>query len=114
MADNVLVIVSSGKEARGKAMTGMMYAMNAKKHHWLQDVKVIFFGPSEDMIANADEELADVLKEIINLGLEPVACSSYAGKNSIKEQLEKIGMIVDPVGPIISSYIKKGYEIVTF
>ena len=49
MAENILVIISSGEEAVGKAMTGMRFAYNAAKNKWLNDVRIILFGPSEKL-----------------------------------------------------------------
>lgn len=114
MSNGVLVIVSSGEEAKEKAYTGMLYAINAKKHKWMDDVSLIFFGPSEDMITKADPEIAGMLKESIELGITPVACSSYASRKNISDPLKDIGFSVDPVGPIISAYIKKGYQVLIF
>lgn len=114
MTDGLLVIVSSGEEAREKAYTGMLYAINARKFNWIENVSLIFFGPSEEMMTRADPELSGMLKQSIELGITPFACSSYASRKNITEPLEDIGFSVDPVGPIISAYIKKGYEVLTF
>ena len=56
MVSKVLVILSTGEKE--KAYTGIMYATNAQKNKWLDEVKVIFFGPFEDLLC-ADEEVAD-------------------------------------------------------
>lgn len=114
MADGVLVIISSGKEAVDRAMTGMMYAYNALKYGWLQDVQVVFFGPSEELIISDNPEVRKMLENLMKQGVKPFACSAIAKGNGIETGLLQIGMDVLPVGPLISSYIKKGYATLTF
>lgn len=116
MARKLLVIISSGEEAMDKALTGMMYAMNVKKNNWLDDVKVIFFGPSERMIINAesDSQVGVFLKRLIEQGITPMACRAIAEGEDIIKGLSGLGIEVEYVGPLISSFIKNDYAIITF
>lgn len=116
MSANLLVLISSGKEAIGKASTGMMYAINAKKNGWMDDVRLIFFGPSEELIANPDEndDFLDLLKTAMETGISPMACKAVSEQKHITENLELKGIDMEYVGGIISAYIKKGYEVLTF
>jgi hypothetical protein len=47
MAKLLVVIATGDKE---KALTGLMYAKNAMKRGWMEDVKVVYFGPSEQLM----------------------------------------------------------------
>ena len=85
----------------------MMYARNAIKHRWLDDVKVIFFGPSERLIAE-NEKIAKRAQEIAKLS-ECVACKHISDKESLSSNLAKLGIKIEYVGPIISNLIKNGY-----
>ncbi|EQB70221.1 MAG: hypothetical protein AMDU1_APLC00069G0008 [Thermoplasmatales archaeon A-plasma] len=114
MADGALIIISSGKEAVDKAMTGMMYAYNALKYGWLPDVQVVFFGPSEELIISGNPEVRAMLEKLMGQGVKPFACSAIAKGSGLEAGLMQIGMDVLPVGPLISSYIKKGYATLTF
>lgn len=116
MANGLLVIISSGKEAPDKALTGMMYAVNAKKNNWIDNVNMIFFGPSEEFIAHSDSESrqAQLLKKAIELGITPVACKAISDGNEITPNLQSLGFEVEYVGLTISSYIKKDYQVLTF
>lgn len=116
MANGLLVIISSGEEAPDKALTGMMYAVNAKKNKWIDNVNLIFFGPSEDFIAKSDPESkqAQLLKKAVELGITPVACKAISDGNEITTSLQNLGFEVEYVGLIISSYIKKDYQVLTF
>ena len=116
MSNNLLVIISSGAEAPEKAMTGMMYAINARKHNWLEEVRLMFFGPSEEMIAKAkpDSQLGQMLKQALDLGLTPVACKAISDGNNITTELNGLGIETEYVGTVLSSYIKKDYQVLTF
>lgn len=116
MANGLLVIISSGEEAPDKALTGMMYAVNAKKNNWIDNVNMIFFGPSEKFIAGADSEsrASKLLKTAIELGITPVACKAISDGNELTASLQNLGFEVEYVGLIISSYIKKDYQVLTF
>ncbi len=57
MASKVMVILSTAE--KDKALTGIMYAVNAQKNKWVDDLKVIFFGPFENLICD-DEKVAQV------------------------------------------------------
>jgi len=48
MESRIVVIISSS--AAVKARTGAMYAINALKHGWMEDVKIIIFGPEQDLL----------------------------------------------------------------
>lgn len=116
MANGLLVIISSGEEAPDKALTGMMYAINAKKHNWIENVNLMFFGPSEKMIAKAepDGRVAAFLKQAVELGITPIACRAISDGENITTELKGLGVDVEYVGTIISSFIKKDYQVLTF
>jgi len=50
MAAKVLVIISTAEKE--KALTGLMYAVNAQKNRWVAHLKVIFFGPFENLLTS--------------------------------------------------------------
>lgn len=116
MANGLLVIISSGEEAIDKALTGMMYAVNTKKYNWIENVNLIFFGPSEKMIAKAGSkgEVATLLKTAMDIGITPIACRAISEGEKITEDLEGLGFSVDYVGATISDFIKKDYQVLTF
>lgn len=116
MTNNLLVIIASGEEAPDKALTGMMYAVNAKKNKWIENVSLIFFGPSEKFIAKAesDSRASQLLKTAIELGITPVACKAISDGNELTASLQNLGFEVEYVGLTISSYIKKDYQVLTF
>jgi len=110
MASKVMVIISTGEKE--KAFTGIMYAVNAQKNKWIDDVKVIFFGPFEDLICQ-DQEVADIASQLLDYET-PVACKRLSDNAGISGKLKEIGYNVEYVGTIISDHIKEGYVPLVF
>jgi len=105
MTDKVLVIIATGDKA--KALTGLMYAKNALKREWLEDVKVVYFGPSERLMVE-DADVASAAIEVASLG-EAYACKAISDRENISEKIDEMGVRVEYVGSIISDYVKQGY-----
>jgi hypothetical protein len=105
MASKVMVIVSTAEKE--KALTGIMYAVNAQKNKWVDDLKVIFFGPFENLMCE-DEEVAQAASRLLEYET-PIACKFLSDRDGISGNLEKMGVNVDNVGSLISGYIEEGY-----
>lgn len=106
----VIVIISTAE--KDKALTGIMYAVNAQKYKWIEDLKVIFFGPFENLLCE-DEEVAAAASRLLDYET-PIACKFLSDRDGISEKLEKIGVNVDYVGALISGYIAEGYVPMVF
>lgn len=107
MKPRVLIIISSGREAKEKAMTGLMYATNAVKNGWA-DVRLIFFGPVEDLIAENDPDIVSMIEKFSEISEKPLACRRIAEKKNYAEKIgEKVNVVY--VGSIISRLIADGY-----
>ena len=48
MSEKVVVIISTAETE--KARTGAMYAVNALKHGRLEEARLLFFGPAEQLV----------------------------------------------------------------
>ncbi len=113
MKPKVLVIVSSGEGEKEKALTGLMYAVNASKHGWA-DVKLILFGPVEELVANGDPDILTMLEMYARESGEiPLACRRIA---EMKGYEDRIGGSVklEYVGKIVSDLISEGYTPLVF
>jgi len=106
MSDRILVIIATAE--RAKAHTGAMYAVNALKHGWLADVKLVFFGPAEGLLLE-DEDLQVYLRDYQELSGEPVACRFLADRDGQSDGLRELGVRVTYVGSLVSDLIKEGY-----
>jgi hypothetical protein len=105
MSDKILVIISTGE--REKVLTALMYAKNTMKYGWLSDVKVIFFGPSENLLVS-DSDVRESAKELANLS-HPLACKIISDRDGISERIEQMGIEVDYVGIIIADLLQDEY-----
>ncbi|MFW9959206.1 MAG: hypothetical protein ACFFCT_14135 [Candidatus Odinarchaeota archaeon] len=105
LSDKLLVIISTGD--REKALTALMYVKNTIKYGWISDVKVIFFGPSENLLVS-DSDVRESAKELANLS-ESLACKMLSDRDSITDRIEEMGIEVDYVGAIIAELLRDGY-----
>ncbi|NJE85926.1 hypothetical protein E3E23_08835 [Thermococcus sp. CX2] len=105
-----LVIISSEDE---KALVGFMWATNALKYKWVEDVEVILFGPIERKIAEGDGKFLQWIERLRELGKLPLSCRRIAEDGGFAVKLEKYTR-VEYVGKIIADYLEKGYVPMTF
>ncbi len=105
MGSKLLVIIATGD--REKALAGLMYARNVLKNKWLDDIKVVFFGPCEKL-AILDGEILGFIKEITSESA-CYACKAISDKEGVSEKLREAGVKVEYVGTIVSNAIKEGY-----
>ena len=105
MSTKILVIIATAD--REKAIAGLMYARNVLKNKWLDDVKVVFFGPSEKL-AVFDEKIKWFIKEITDKGA-CFACKAISDEAGVSERLQEVGVEVEYVGTIVSDAVKEGY-----
>ena len=106
MNNKILAIISTSNA--GKARTGAMYALNALKHGWMEEVKIILFGPAQDLLLD-DAEFQKLIKEYQEIEEAVVACKFISDRDKKSEQLTELGIQVEYVGEIISNYIHEGY-----
>lgn len=105
MESKLMIIIATGDKE--KAIAGLMYARNVLKNKWLDDVKVVFFGPSEKLVT-CNEEIAWFVKDITARG-DCFACKAISDKEGLSERLREAGVRVEYVGTVVSNAIKEGY-----
>ncbi len=110
MASKIIVIISTAEKE--KAMTGILYATNILRHHWLNEAKVVFFGPFEKLLAD-DKAVQEGVKPLIDLQ-KPLACKFISDTQGVSAGLAQLGVQIDYVGQIISDAIKEGYVPMVF
>jgi hypothetical protein len=106
----VLIVISTGEAE--KALTGLMYAYRTMSEGWIDDVKVVFFGPSEKLLVQ-DERIAQLAQRICEAE-KPFVCKFISDQEGISEQIEDLGLKVEYVGTIMSDFIKDGYVPMVF
>ncbi len=101
----MLVIIASGEKE--KVIAGLMYARNAQKNKWLDDVKVVYFGPSERLIVQDEDVMAEAIE--IAAQSQTFACKALSDRDNVSGTIEELGVKVEYVGTIVSDFIKEGY-----
>ena len=114
MTGRCLVIISSGLENKEKAIVGFRFSLNVKRNSLLDDIRVILFGPSEKALASGDMDFLKLTRDLMSLNVIPIACRGVAKAQDIMGNLEGEGLQIEDVGPVISNYIREGYEVITF
>ena len=112
MANKVFAVVTDTDREQALEV-GLVYPTNCAKNKWLDEVKVIFFGPSEKLAA-FDTQVQEKIKEMKGYGVEVLACKWCSDRMGITAQLEAQGITVVYVGPVISQLIKDGWAQLTF
>lgn len=110
MGDKALVIISTAE--REKALTGLMWAKNALNRGWMDEVKVIFFGPAQGLVLE-NEAVKEAALEIAETE-KPVFCKFLSDRDGQSKQIEELGLVVDYVGSLIAGLIKDGYVPLVF
>ena len=110
MTDKALVIISTGDAE--KALTGLMWARNGMRFGWMEDIRVIFFGPSQKLLLE-DERVKKMALEIAEAE-KPIFCKYISDQEGNSQQIEATGMDVQYVGTIISDFLKDDYTPMVF
>lgn len=106
MSDKIVVIISTAEVE--KARTGMMYAVNAVLQNWMSEVKLIFFGPAQELLLE-DVIMKDFLLQFQQAEGKAVSCKFIADRDETDKETEALGVSVEYVGSMISDLIKEGY-----
>jgi hypothetical protein len=89
------------------------YAFNSKKQGWMDQVRVILWGPTE-RIAAEDKEFQELIKAWQVTGVEVYACKACSDNFGVSEVLEELGIDVRYVGNFVTEMLKEGWYQLTF
>lgn len=89
-----------------------MYTKNAKLKGWFDEVKLIVWGPSAKLLAE-DFELQAYFRNMVEIGVESIACKSCADSYGVSDALEKLGTNVFYVGEAFTQILKDEYKMIT-
>jgi len=112
MATKVFVVVGSG-DKEVIMWPGLKYPLKATTEKWMDEVKVIIFGPAEKLAAY-DLEVQQRLRELQEAGIHIMACKACADEYNITDILEEAGIEVIYVGSVISQLLKDGWASLSF
>ena len=100
----LLIVWTSGDREVATKMV-FMYAGNAMKHGWWEEVTLLVWGPSQELLAK-DGELRGRLVELMDLGVRVVACKACADSYPVTEELGSMGVEVFYTGELLTEWIR--------
>ncbi len=98
--------VTQDKEA-AKNMA-FMYTKNSKLKGWWDQVRLIVWGPSANLLAN-DPELQAELEELKAAGVELLACKACSDRYGVSDKLTELGIDVIYMGAPLTGMLKEGW-----
>ena len=110
---NVIIMIASGNAE--DIFFGLLYADRAIKNQWMDNVKVVLWGPAQKTIASlpADSDQVKLIKSIMSRGGKSAriwACKACADRYGVADKMEKLGCEVFHVGNATSYLLKLGYR----
>ena len=90
----------------------LLYAHNAKLKAWMEEVTVLIWGASQQLVAK-DKEIQEKIKLMINDGVKVVACLKCADNMEITDSLNSCNIDVFYTGEYLSNWIKSGDTVIT-
>jgi len=79
-----------------------------------EDVKLVFFGPSEEALTKHDHDIDNLMHMLTDLKVIPVACNGYAAAKNVTGDIAKMDIKLEYVSDTITRYADQGYRIITF
>jgi hypothetical protein len=111
MQERLLVLWASGDRTVAMNMV-CMYTLNSKIKGWWEEVTLLIWGASGDLLVN-DQELKEKIAEMQSAGVKVIACKRCAENMGIVEKLEEIGVKVFYTGEFLTEWLKSGSRLLT-
>ena len=106
-----MILTSRDKEVHKEV--GFKYAPNALKHEWMDQVRVILWGPTERLAAE-DKEFQNQIKNLLANGVEVYACKACSDGYGVSEKLASLDINVKYVGSMVTEMLKEGWHQLSF
>lgn len=90
-----------------------MYVFNAKINKWWDDIELIVWGPSADLLAE-DDDIQLSIVAMIKQGIKVVACKACADSYGVSEKLAKLNVDVKYMGQPLTEYLQSDVKVITF
>jgi hypothetical protein len=108
-----LIVWTSGDREVALKMV-FMYAYNCQKRGWMDQVRLLVWGPSGKLLTE-DEELQENLAALKEAGVELYACKGCADLYGISDKLTALGITVKYTGTMLADAQKDdGWNVLTF
>ncbi len=108
----LVVVWSSGDREIALKMV-FMYTLNSKLNKWWDDITLIIWGPSSNLLGQ-DYELQEYISRIKRAGIVIEACKACTDMYGVSDKLKQLGVDVKYIGETFTAYIMEGRKIITF
>jgi hypothetical protein len=106
------VIWSSGDPAVAHKVC-FMYTHNAKRRGWFDEVTLIVWGPSAELLTR-DPTLQDAIKAMKADGIVLEACKACSDSYGVSDQLSALGIDVKYMGIPLTEMLQGDWKVLTF
>jgi hypothetical protein len=91
-----------------------MYTYNAKVQNWWEEVELVVWGHSAQLLS-VDTEVGNYALKMMKDGVKVVACKACADSYGVSDVLAKMGVEVKYMGQPLTEYLKdEACRVVTF
>lgn len=97
-----------------KMELALRMSANAVEKGLYEDLKIVFWGPSQEKLLYLSGEPKDNFERLLKRGAVDSACINYAKAKGIEERLRMLGVPLEPAGERIAHYVGKGYQVLVF
>ena len=106
------VIWSSGDPAVAHKVC-FMYTHNAKRRGWFDEVTLIVWGPSAELLTR-DPTLQESIKAMKADGIVLEACKACSDSYGVSDQLSALGIDVKYMGIPLTEMLQGDWKVLTF
>jgi hypothetical protein len=108
-----LAVVWTSGDREVALKVAFMYTLNAKSRGWFDEVTLIVWGPSSNLLAQ-DQELQEYVQRMAEEGVTVVACQACADSYGVSEDLRALGIDVKYMGVPLTEMLQGDWEVITF
>lgn len=112
-ADHLAIVWTSGDPHVAHRMT-LMYANGANRQDWFDEVQLIIWGPSQQLVVG-DKDIRATIMDLQEAGVQVQACQACADSYGITDALRSHGLEVKYMGQPLSNRLKSDdWHVLTF
>ena len=111
--DKSLVILWTSADREVAEKMVFIYALNAKKYEWWDQITFIVWGPSAKLLSE-DPELQKQIKDLMEVGVDVKACLWCSDQYGVSDQCRAMGIDVKYMGRELTDLVQAGWELMTF
>lgn len=108
-----LVVVWTSRDPDVAHRMCLMYTHAAKTRGWFDEVRLVVWGPSQQLFV-ADKDIRAKVKAMQEDGVIVEACIACAESFGLVETIRDFGVEVKGMGEPLSTFLKSGYNVITF